>query len=133
LGDNILDDVNSKSIQDDGAANGYNGLGVSLYIDQDDDGIAEPDSDDSTAIASDVTADNMALESGYYLFDNIAPVFVNDNPAFYFVVFTKPDGYDFVTKDSGADDSIDSDVSANGIQTYSILCPVNQKCIWTQV
>lgn len=123
LGDNIWNDINGNSIQDDGAANGYNGLSVSLYVDQDDDGIAEPDSDDLAAIVSDVTSDDIALEPGYYLFENIAPVFVNDSPASYFVVFTKPSGYDFVTKDSGVDESIDSDVLTNGISDLFNIVP----------
>ncbi|MCP4352605.1 MAG: hypothetical protein GY795_44680, partial [Desulfobacterales bacterium] len=82
-----------------------NGITVSLYSDTDGDGIAEPDTDDGSALSAAATAGDAKGSPGYYSFTGLAP-------GSYFVVFTAPDGYIVTMQNIGADDATDSDADS---------------------
>ena len=96
VGNFVWTDRNADGLQDAGEP-GRDGITVNLYQDVDNDGVAEPGSDDAPAIATTVTAGG-----GLYLFTGL----VAGN---YFVEFQPPSGQLFTLRDVGGDDTDDSD------------------------
>ena len=106
IGDKVWIDTDADGIQDGGETAGLNGVTVSLYLDADLDGIAEPGADDGAATTTTTTANNAAGggNDGEYQFTNL-------NPGNYFIVVTEPATYDFSPQDQGGNDTLDSDVN----------------------
>jgi uncharacterized repeat protein (TIGR01451 family) len=102
LGNYVFKDVNLNGIQDDGAANGVNGVTVRLF---------QPGADNQAGTADDIavgtrtTANDGSGNPGYYLFTNLAP-------GRYFVQFdisALPDLAFINPGPTGAKDATDSD------------------------
>ncbi|MCP4339393.1 MAG: hypothetical protein GY799_11020, partial [Desulfobulbaceae bacterium] len=108
LGNYVWIDTNGDGVQAFHEI-GINNVTVSLYIDTDGDGIAEPDGDDGSALRTTTTDDDDDGNPGYYLFRGLPP----NN---YFLVFETPTGY-VVTKQDQRTDKEDSDVNIVTRQT----------------
>lgn len=108
LGNYVWFDKNNDGMQNESNADGINGVTVNLYIDVDGDGLAEPNGDDNTPVATTLTTNDINGSPGYYLFDDLVP----GTP--YFVEFVLPNGATFTTQGAtGADDPEDSDPDIN--------------------
>ena len=92
LGDYVWADNNNNGLQDDGAANGINGVEVILL---DGNGVEK---------GRTTTANDTSGNPGYYLFKDLVP-------GEYQVQFVKPAGYAFAGQDANANgsDAVDSD------------------------
>ncbi len=111
LGDYVWADNNADGQQNDGAANGINGVKVDLYTGA------------GVFVASQMTANDGMGNPGYYLFGNLVP-------GDYKVVFNKPAGYNFTTQDAGGDGS-DSDANpANGMTIVTTLVSGENDLSW---
>ncbi|HMU64049.1 MAG TPA: SdrD B-like domain-containing protein, partial [Nitrosomonas sp.] len=99
LGDYVWVDSNADGIQNDGQT-GLNGVTVNLL-----DG-------SGAVIATQVTANDTNGNPGYYLFSNLVP-------GTYAVEFVKPAGYEFTSRDQGANDGTDSDANATTGRTIT--------------
>ena len=122
LGNYVWFDENADGIQNEATLNGLNGITVNLYLDVDGDGVAEPNGDDSTPIATTTTANDNNGNAGYYLFDDLAP---ND----YFVEFILPStAISFTTQGTTANN--DSDADANGLTAVTTLVDFEYDDTW---
>lgn len=111
LGDYVWEDKNGDGQQNDGAASGINGVTVNLK------------NAAGAVIATQVTANDVNGNGGYYLFDNLTP-------GDYSVEFIKPSGFEFTTQDQGADGS-DSDVdSSTGMTVLTTLVAGENDLSW---
>lgn len=99
LGDYVWIDSNQDGLQSDGEEP-VSGVTVDLFVDVDNDGIAEPDGDDGSSIGTLVTDVN-----GFYQFTRLSP-------GSYFVRFSNlPESYRLTSANNG-DESLDSDADA---------------------
>ncbi|MFZ1785165.1 MAG: SdrD B-like domain-containing protein, partial [Ferruginibacter sp.] len=97
LGDRVWEDLNNNNIQDPGEP-GIANVTVELF-------------NSSNVSQGIVTTDAF----GNYIFNGLTP-------GAYYVKFTLPAGFTFVTQDAGTDDEVDSDVNATGIsQTVTLV------------
>ncbi|MCP4127395.1 MAG: hypothetical protein GY753_10070, partial [Gammaproteobacteria bacterium] len=113
IGNYVWKDTDLDGIQD-GSENGVNGIPVFLYLDKDNDNVAEPGGDDGTALYTTATSNDTDGNPGYYSFNGLTP-------GSYFVVFATPAGYSFTQQDQGGDNNADSDAdegSGNTIVTF---------------
>jgi len=118
LGDLVWHDQDADGIQDSNEP-GIQGATVKLYKDTDGDGVAEPDTDDGAAIATDTTDAN-----GNYGFNNLTP-------GDYFLVFETPNGYDARSpQDAGNNDASDSDANNNGVTIVTSLTAGENDLTW---
>lgn len=117
LGNYVWFDRDSNGLQDESPFDGANGVTVRLYID-DGDGVPEVGAGDLLA-GSTVTADDTWGRPGYYLFDFLVPGLP------YFVEFVRPAvATAFTGRDSGGDDTVDSDASlVDGTTATVVLAP----------
>ncbi|MES1242478.1 MAG: SdrD B-like domain-containing protein, partial [Acidobacteriota bacterium] len=117
LGNYVWFDRNSDGLQNESPFDGANGVTVRLWVD-DGDATPEPGTGDVLA-ATTVTADDIYGQPGYYLFDGLIPGIR------YFVQFVLPaSATSFTSRDTGGDDTIDSDASlTDGTTTTVILAP----------
>jgi hypothetical protein len=96
IGDFVWLDDNRNGLQDDGAT-GVNDVKVTLYH------------CDGEEVASTMTANNSAGESGAYSFE------VCSNSGEYYVIFGDvPEGTEFTSSNAGTNDDKDSDANTNG-------------------
>lgn len=106
IGDKVWNDTNKNGIQENGEI-GVSGVEVKLY-------------DCGNNFISSTVTDN----NGNYLFDNLTP-------GDYYVKFILPDDYHFTLKDSGNDDSIDSDADVmTGTTTCTTLSANENDLSW---
>ncbi|MCP4343578.1 MAG: hypothetical protein GY799_33055, partial [Desulfobulbaceae bacterium] len=106
------------------SSKGINGVLATLYMDADNDGIAEPDGDDGAALDSMVTKTDDDGNPGYYKF----PVL---EPGNYFIVFTPPPEYTITFRDTGDNDAFDSDADpATGQTIVTYLSPGEYDPTW---
>jgi uncharacterized repeat protein (TIGR01451 family) len=106
-GNYVWFDRNADGIQNEPASSGINGVTVHLYLD-DGDNIAEPGGDDLLS-ATTVTADDVYTRPGYYIFEGLVPGLP------YFIQFVDPaSATGRTTSNAGSDDTVDSDMDANG-------------------
>jgi uncharacterized repeat protein (TIGR01451 family) len=115
LGDYVWFDRNSNGLQDESPFDGVNGVTVKLFVD---DGNGVPSAGD-LQVATTVTADDAYARPGYYLFDGLIPGLP------YYVQFVRPAAATaFTSRDTGADDTIDSDASlVDGTSQIVTLAP----------
>jgi uncharacterized repeat protein (TIGR01451 family) len=115
LGDYVWFDRNSNGLQDESPFDGVNGVTVKLFVD---DGNGVPSAGD-LQVATTVTADDVYARPGYYLFDGLIPGLP------YYVQFIRPAAATaFTSRDTGADDTIDSDASlVDGTTQIVTLAP----------
>jgi uncharacterized repeat protein (TIGR01451 family) len=115
LGDYVWFDRNSNGRQDESPFDGVNGVTVKLFVD---DGNGVPSAGD-LQVATTVTADDVYARPGYYLFDGLIPGLP------YYVQFIRPAAaMAFTSRDTGGDDTIDSDASlADGTTQIVTLAP----------
>ncbi|MCA9139938.1 MAG: hypothetical protein KDB00_24365 [Planctomycetales bacterium] len=120
LGDYVWYDDNVNGIQDNGEL-GVEGVTVNLYVDANNNGIAEPNGADGGPIATDVTDSN-----GLYLFEGLYPgeYFVE------FVTSTLPAGYALTGQNAGTDDAVDSDADQSTGLTEIISLGVVDDLTW---
>ncbi len=100
LGDYVWLDNNNNGAQDDGAPSGVNGVVVNLL------------NAAGAVIATTTTGNDGSGNPGYYRFANLVP-------GEYSVEFVKPAGYNFTTRDQGANDGTDSDADTTTGRTIS--------------
>jgi len=98
VGDLVWEDLNVNGIQDPGES-GISGVMVHLY------------ETPTTYLESDTT-DSQGLYGFTSLSDEI-----------YYLIFTQPDDYSFTMRDSGTDDTVDSDVDMTGRTNDFSLAP----------
>ncbi len=110
LGDYVWVDSNNDGQQNDGAAQGLNGVTVNLL------------NAAGSVIATRITGNDVNGNPGYYLFSDLTP-------GDYRVEFIKPDGYAFAKQDQGADDS-DSDVDTTGRTIATTLSSGENDLSW---
>lgn len=97
LGDKVWEDLNSNNIQDAGEP-GIANVTVQLY-------------DNANVLQATVTTDAF----GNYIFNGL-------NPGSYYVKFTLPAGYGYVTANVGSNDAVDSDADGTGTtQTVTLI------------
>ena len=98
LGDRVWEDLNNNNIQDAGEP-GIANVTVQLY-------------NSSNVLQATVTTDAF----GNYIFNGL-------NPGSYYVKFTLPSGYSYVTANTGSNDAIDSDADAGtgNSQTVTLI------------
>ena len=115
LGDYVWFDRNSNGIQDESPFDGVNGVTVKLFVD---DGNGVPSAGD-LQVATTLTVDDPYGRPGYYFFDGLIPGLP------YYVQFIRPAvATAFTSRDTGADDTIDSDASlADGTSQIVTLAP----------
>ena len=115
-------DVNGNGIQDDGDANGLNGVTVQLYED-DGDGIADPNTD--TLIGFRVTAADALGNPGYYQFTNL-------EAGNYFARFIRPSGFEVTTQNApGSTAANDSDADpSSGLTAITTLSTGETDFTW---
>lgn len=115
-GDYVWFDRDGDGVQNEPVTDGINGVTVRLYID-DNDSNPEPASD--VLVATTVTADDEYGRPGYYFFDHLVPGLR------YFIQFTQPPAAtSFTTRDSGGDDTQDSDANpTDGTTATFVLAP----------
>ena len=115
LGDYVWFDRNSNGVQDESPFDGVNGVTVKLFVD---DGNGVPSGGD-LQVATTITADDAFARPGYYLFDGLIPGLP------YYVQFIRPSvASAFTSRDTGADDTIDSDASlVDGTTQLVTLAP----------
>ncbi|MGA8810813.1 MAG: SdrD B-like domain-containing protein, partial [Thermoanaerobaculia bacterium] len=115
LGDYVWFDRNSNGLQDESPFDGVNGVTVKLFVD---DGNGVPSAGD-LQVATTVTADDVYARPGYYLFDGLIPGLP------YYVQFVLPSAATgFTSRNTGGDDTIDSDASlADGTTQTMTLAP----------
>jgi len=104
LGNHVWRDDNGDGIQDAGEF-GIDGVNVLLYLDRDNDGIAEPGGDDGDPIDTQLTHPDSNGDAGYYLFSDLP----SDA---YFLRFVPPPGFDLSPSNQGGNPSADSDADA---------------------
>ncbi|WP_230970026.1 Ig-like domain-containing protein [Nitrogeniibacter aestuarii] len=105
LGDRVWLDANEDGVQ--GADEvGVEGVTVTL---------TGAGADGVFGTADDVTATDVTDANGNYLFENLTA------GQQYEVTVDQPTGYEFTVQDSGADDSADSDVNADGVSQVVTL------------
>ncbi len=90
LGDQVWHDLDGNGLQDGGEP-GIEGVTVTLF-------------DDLNAVVD----QTQTVAGGLYLFSELPP-------GDYYLQVTMPAGFLFTARDQGADDTIDSDVNANGV------------------
>jgi len=106
LGDRVWEDTNKNGLQDNGE-NGVQNVTVKLY-------------DCSDNLISTKTTD----ANGLYLFSNLTP-------GNYYVQFVLPSGYVFTTKDSGTNNTVDSDADiTNGKTICTTLSAGENDLTW---
>lgn len=113
VGDYVFADVNGNGLQDDGAANGLNGVSVELWS-------AGPDGiingGDDVFITSTITANGISGDPGYFGFSGVT------NGTYYFKFPRQVKNY-FLTNSSAGNPLLDSDV--NRFSGESALFVVN--------
>ena len=97
IGDYVWDDVNADGLQDTGET-GLVAIVVHLYVDENGDGVADPNGDDGAPVASVMTDTN-----GFYEFDGL-------DPDDYFVEVVVPTNKQVSLTSQGEDGAVDSDV-----------------------
>ncbi len=106
LGDRVWNDLNQNGIQDAGES-GVNGVTVDLY------------NSTGTLIGTTTTSGG-----GLYSFTNL-------EPGEYYLDFTEPYGFAFVSQNQGSDDTLDSDVNpVNGTTVLTTLIPNENDTSW---
>jgi hypothetical protein len=98
IGNTVWDDSNDDGSMNSGET-GMAGVEVRLYVDRDDDGVAEPGGDDGAPVRT-VTTD----ANGKYLFPGV-------DPGKYFVAIAPPSGYNSSTGSN--DDPVPNDQAAS--------------------
>lgn len=98
VGDRVFLDFNRNGIQDDGPANGLNGVKVQLWSA----GLDKQISTDDVLEATEFTANNVASEPGYFLF-------VNVQPGYYYLKFPTQEGRYYLSPSNQGAEATDSD------------------------
>ncbi len=114
LGNYVWWDLNSDGLQNEPVDYGVNGVTVNLYADN---GDATPSPGTDLLLASQVTANDIFGNPGYYEFGELIP------GVSYFVEFIEPSpATGFTIANSGVDDEQDSDANvANGLTPIVVL------------
>jgi len=103
LGNYVWWDLNSDGIQNEPVDYGVNGVTVNLYADN---GDGNPNPGTDLLLATEVTADDLFGNPGYYEFGDLIP------GVSYFVEFVEPSpATGFTVADAGGDDAQDSDAN----------------------
>lgn len=115
IGDFVWNDTNSNGIQDEGEP-GLNGVIISLYADDNADGI--PDNP-SEPLCITISSNNTQSGPGYYIF--------NVYPGSYIIEFGLPAGYLYSSQGQGSDPLKDSDANINGYSnTVTVIAGENR-------
>jgi hypothetical protein len=113
LGDYVWFDRNGDGLQNEPVWDGANGVTVKLFAD-DGNGLPEPGVD--SLVATTVTANDALGRPGFYRFNGLTP------GRRYFVQVGRSAGTTgFTSPNAGANDTLDSDVDANGVSPLVTL------------
>jgi len=116
LGNYVWFDRNGNGVQDEALTDGANGVAVKLFVD-DGDGTPEPGGDDGTPLQITVTQDDGFGNPGFYGFEGLTP-----GTPYFVQVMLPPTATGFTTRNSGGDDTVDSDVDlGNGTSQFVTL------------